>query len=297
MTYRDADVTAPAVLVRAFCRGMAEGAYLLATGAERGQVANRRLIRERVFRGVPRRIARHAADTDDPRVILLAGAGELTELVGMAASFSRPAPGKLPVLFGRPAGTLLIALSDRERGRCLALSLLRYDLATGDLHEAALPPALALPTGDGASRPLASELGLDTCGFEPPTRFAIDDVFMGRFGIGVDDYLLLAYAPAGTTTDGLTRALEALASARRLPRLLTALRRGDARTSLPVAALLLLFRGIRRTETGNRTQVAVDEREGEPFAEFAARVRAVVAPTDSPRHRTPRDALKLVEWA
>lgn len=296
-TYRSNGLATASVLASAFRRGVAEGNYQLVISKERGGALNRQFVAERVFAAVPRRIAGHAAHTSDPRVRLLTAAGELTEVIGMAASMLRPAPANAPVLLGRPTGTLLVAAVDRLHGACRAISLVRFDLVAGNLLEAALDPATPIPTVDGAQRNLAAELGLDTVPLTLPSRFAIDDVFARRFEIAVDDVLLLAVSSSDVTAPVGTLQLGRFGSVIGLARLLATLRRGETQSTLSVAALVLLCRGVRRMPVAGQTSAPFARTANETFAAFAARVRLMVAPPEAPRHRTPRDALKLVEWA
>jgi len=189
------------------------------------------------------------------------------------------------VLFGRPAGVLLLAML--RDGRPWSIAIVNFDLVAGTLHGTLVPGGTPMSTAGGGSATIADALDL---GHAELGRFQIDDIIGRGFGLSIDDYLLID----GTLTPGaadVRSAVDRLSTWTQLPRLAESLFRNLSRSSLPVVQSALLIRGFHELDLGT---MVMSEPTGSPD-EITQLVRARVGPGERPR--SPRDALKLVEWA
>nr|MBA2470319.1 glycosyltransferase [Chloroflexia bacterium] len=143
-----------------FGRGRGWGRLLVERHQESGRLLNVDVLRTRLVRHVPERLARVARGVEGAtpelrveyrQVRLGVVFGAVASWAGMWAEILRPAPGKWAVLTGRPRQTVLTVLT----GEPARVYLTDIDRVADRVTTIELSPSLPLPQASGEAIPLA----------------------------------------------------------------------------------------------------------------------------------------------
>ena len=176
---RPSDLPRGELISRGLRRGTAEGRFDLIARRIRGGLFSRELVRSRLA-GIPASLKRGSSVPWDRAIV------EVASELGFWLELLRPTRGKAHVLFGRPAGMLLLAML--RNGRPWSIAIINFDLVAGTLHGTLVPGGTPVSTAGGGSATIADALDL---GHAELGRFQIDDIIGRGFGLSIDDYLLI----------------------------------------------------------------------------------------------------------
>jgi hypothetical protein len=280
----------------AFGRGGSVADFFQREYEDRGELLNRRLLKEQLLKQLPRRLKRtrsRASSLDLPaRTTLAAAALETAQWSGQWIELLKPGGGQALTLIGRPGGLAFVALLSAEEPR---FALVRFDLRTPALRIVLLPPGLRVPLAVGGSESLTALLSRASIG-----RFDIQDAIGRPFELDVDDFIVIDESRlTAEQRELLERAIHGVVrSPRELLSLNALLDESSAVTSS--FSRIATWLGLMRLRAISREQIdliALPAVNDELDADSVAMAVSFLDVDSIRRPSTRRNQLKMIEWA
>lgn len=296
------------VSARAFRRGGATAGFMLQAYADRGELAGKKFLTDRLVKQLPRRlkVARRQAarlrgtESISPRETAPLAAVEVAQWAGQWGRLLRPERGKALVLAGRPAGIAALAVEWPDSVPWLALA--RFDLREPYLRSATIPADLLVSDASGVSQPMMAALGfrtgsVDRTGF---TVFSVQDAIGRSFDTQIDDLVwidgrILPFGPKAASVESVMRALGSPSEVARL--VVEGIARRRIWTTMSRRAVVMALSRLRTTQPERIAIMTVPVTEQGLDNDTVSMVREFLDVDRIRRPMTQREALKRVEWA